>query len=398
VLRDDTTAQLAADEKFFEETKSAAETKAQEWSTRTRLRTEELAGMEGAIKILTEGDKVFEEATTTFLQVKAAQTHQSKSYEHLKALAAKYQTSSLAKLVTVMKSGGHFDKVFIEIDKMMEILRKEEQSDIEHRDRCENGQNANANEMDDVNANIEKTKDNIERLERSKKAAQEEKEAVEAEIKESDENLAKMLKIRNEDHAEFQRAMKMDAQAIDLISQAIVRLSKYYKENKIPLSLAQAPEYENDPDKAPETTFSGSGSRQGESGGIVAILEMIKEDLQKEIKEGKADEAKAQAEYEKQSGALSDARAAQKETRVSLEKEIAGLSENVADAEAHKRDKAADLEAEKKMEQSLKTDCKWVEDHFDKRRDARKKEMDGLVEAKNFLAGVESGTPVLGPA
>ncbi len=47
--RDDTTAQLAADEKFFEDTKAAAEVKATEWSTRTRLRTEELAGMEGAI-------------------------------------------------------------------------------------------------------------------------------------------------------------------------------------------------------------------------------------------------------------------------------------------------------------------------------------------------------------
>merc|ERR1719163_1669937 len=34
VLRDDTIADLAADEKFFEETKNAAEAKATEWSTR----------------------------------------------------------------------------------------------------------------------------------------------------------------------------------------------------------------------------------------------------------------------------------------------------------------------------------------------------------------------------
>lgn len=354
--------------------------------------------MEGAIQILTGGDKVFEEATTTFLQLKAVQKHQSKSYGQLKALAAKYQTSGLAKLVTMMKNGGHFDKVMIEIDQMMKILRKEEQSDIQHRDRCENGQNANGNEMDDVNSDIEKTQSKMDRLDRSKTAAKEEKTTVEGEIQESDDALAKMLELRNEDHAEFVRAMKMDSEAVSLIASAIVRLSKYYKENKIPVGLVQAPEYKDDQDKAPETTFSGSGSHQGDSTGIVAILEMIKEDLQKEIKEGQADEAKAQAEYQKQSGALADSRAAQKETRVSLEKEIAGLSENLADAEKHKGDKEADLAAEENMKKSLETDCAWVQTHFGSRRDARKKEMDGLVEAKNFLAGVESGTPVLGPA
>merc|ERR1719217_821348 len=116
---------------------------------------------------------------------------------------------------------------------------------------------------------------------------------------------------------------------------AIVRLSKYYKENKIPLSLAQQPEYANDPDKAPETTFSGADSHQSESGGIVAILEMIKEDLEKEMREGKADEAKAQAEYEKQSGALQDALDAQKQTKVSLEKDLAGLGEDISSAEKY---------------------------------------------------------------
>merc|ERR1719472_364976 len=120
---------------------------------------------------------------------------------------------------------------------------------------------------------------------------------------------------------------------------AVVRLSKYYKENNIPLSLEQAPEYANDPDKAPETTFSGGDAHQGESGGIVAILSMIKEDLQKEMKEGRADEAKAQAEYEEQSGALQDSLDAQRETKVSLEKEIAGLNDSIAGAEGYKNEK-----------------------------------------------------------
>merc|ERR1719263_671035 len=105
----------------------------------------------------------------------------------------------------------------------------------------------------------------------------------------------------------------------------MTRLTKYYKENGIPLGLVQAfgPQHSNDPDKAPETTFSGADAHQSESTGIVAILDMIREDLEKEMKEGRADEANAQAEYEKQSGALQETPNAQAE----YEKQSGALQE-----------------------------------------------------------------------
>merc|ERR1719428_2319571 len=42
INRDDTEAQLKADEVFFEDTKSGCKSKAGEWAERSRLRTEEL--------------------------------------------------------------------------------------------------------------------------------------------------------------------------------------------------------------------------------------------------------------------------------------------------------------------------------------------------------------------
>jgi len=397
VSRDDTTAQLAADETFFEDTKDAAKNKAGQWSTRTQLRTEELAGMEGAIQILEGGSKTLTEAQTTFLQLKTVHTHQNMAYGALKAMAAKYRSSSLAKLVTVMQTGGHFDKVMVMIDEMVALLRKEGQSDIAHRDRCENSENANANAKADANSAIDSTNKKIGRLGRAKGDADKELSAVKDEIVASEADLAKMLKMRNEDHDEFTRALKMDSEAVSLIGMAIVRMSKYYKENKINVGLVQAPEYAQDADKAPAADFSGANKRQGESTGIVAILEMIKEDLQKEMKEGRADEAKSQADYDKQSGAAQDALDAQEEKKVNTEKAITGLEENIADAEQFKKDKQGDLGAEEDMEKSLLTDCDWVKTNFDSRAKARATELDGLVEAKNFLAGVESGNAVLAP-
>merc|ERR1719230_824364 len=77
VLLDDTNAQLDADEQFFEDTKEACQAKASEWSVRTRLRTEELNGMQTAIKILSseEAQKTFESSTSTFLQVSSVHKH-----------------------------------------------------------------------------------------------------------------------------------------------------------------------------------------------------------------------------------------------------------------------------------------------------------------------------------
>merc|ERR1719181_151512 len=84
VQLDDTQEQLKADEKFFEDTKEACQVKATEWSVRTRLRTEELNGMDVAIKILSSDSakKTFKNSTTTFLQLKAVNKHSTSSNGH----------------------------------------------------------------------------------------------------------------------------------------------------------------------------------------------------------------------------------------------------------------------------------------------------------------------------
>merc|ERR1719502_1255001 len=81
VLLDDTAAQLEADEKFFEDTKQACQTKASEWSVRTRLRTEELNGMQVAIKILSskEAKATFKASTSTFVQLSSVRRHTESS-------------------------------------------------------------------------------------------------------------------------------------------------------------------------------------------------------------------------------------------------------------------------------------------------------------------------------
>merc|ERR1719454_2536983 len=95
------------------------------------------------------------------------------------------------------------------------------------------------------------------------------------------------------------------------------------------------PEYSVDEDKAPETTWSGGdyGGRKGESGGIIAILEMIKEDTENEMKVSRQDDADAEAAYEKNRGALKATLDAQAASKVQAEKELAETEEKSAGRE-----------------------------------------------------------------
>jgi len=395
--RDDTDAQMRADETFFADTKAACKVKAAEWAERSRLRTEELTGIAKAIAILNspEAQATFQSSGTTFVQVRAKNSHtyRMKAYNALKSLAQKYQDRHMGKLAVAVKMGGHFDKIITMIDTMIATLRKEEAEDIAHRDRCQNSQGKNANDMADLNHDITKSDAELERMGDSETELKTTIKSLEEAIGESKADMAELLSMRNDESDTFKQALKDDADAVALIEKAIVSLTEFYKNNKIPLSLAQKddPKYSVDEDKAPETTFSGSyGGRKGESGGIIAILGMLKEDTENEMKTSRADDAEAEADYEKQRSALEATLNAQTDSKVAAEQELAGVQEDIADGEEFKAGKASDLAEEQALENSLNKDCAWVESNFASRRDKRKTEIDGLVEAKNALAGVGS--------
>merc|ERR1712203_1203503 len=148
-----------------------------------------------------------------------------------------------------------------------------------------------------------------------------------------------MGQMRNDQHAEFVQALKDDNDAIELLEMAIVALTKFYKKNKISLSLLSTkPSYTEDPDKAPETIWDGGnyGGRTSETEGIVAIIGMLKEDLEKEMKTAREEEAADQAAYVKDRKAMNNVLKAHRATKVTLEKEKADVDSQIADTEEYK--------------------------------------------------------------
>jgi hypothetical protein len=396
---DDTKEQLKADEEFFATTKEGCKIKSQEWSERSRLRTQEMQGITQAIQILNNkiSRTVFKNATTTFLQISSKNQGLSKAYAKLQALAHTTHNLKLAKLAVQVKSGGHFDEVIASIDAMIEVLRKEGKADIEHRDRCQGAENKNTNDMEDLNHDIDKSGKAIERMEDKAKTLQGEIDTLKIQIGETEDEMKKQLDFRNNEVALFRQALKDDADGVQILAETIAALSKFYKRNKIPMELRQKgkdePEYTNDPDKAPETIWEGAnyGGRKDETTGIIAILGMLREDLQNEMKIGREEDAENEAEYEKGKAAAQEMLDAQTAKKIQTEKELAELKQKILDTEEYKGQKTGDLGAEKDLKGSLMSDCSWVKTHFKKRAEKRQTEIDGLQEAKGYLAGVETG-------
>jgi len=396
--RDDEQAQLAADEAFFEQTKAGCKSKASNWNERSRLRTEELMGMRKAIEILSSEDAkaTFVNATTTFLQIKADDPNQ-KSWKHLMALSQQFQNKKLALMAAQLRSGGHFDKVIDAINEMTAILRAEEQDDIEHRDRCQGSQNKNKNDLGDLDHSIEKTDKKIERLSGTATELEGTIKTLEGEINATGEDMAEILSMRNKESAAFIQSLADDTDAIGLLNKAIVALNAFYKRNKIPLELVQQPgDYTVDPDKAPETNWKGAGyeGRTSESGGVIAILHMLAEDLAIEMGQARTEDASAQKEYLTQRDAMQTAVNTAEATKSATATELADTNMNIQEAEEFKAREGKDLAGETDKQAALSTDCAWVETHFESRRQKRKVEMAGLVDAKDYLAGVEAGTEV----
>jgi ribosomal protein S15P/S13E len=402
---DDTEAQMEADIEFFDTTKEACEDKADEWKLRKKLRDAEVKGMKEALTILTsdEAREMFAKAIkpgkeTMFLQVSSDTSAPAQhAYAVLKKQATKTHSLRLAQLAVSVKNSksGHFDKVIADIDEIMQNLRDEEAADIKKRDECKDKFQEIGSTVGDLEWKIEKNEAKIDKLAKLIAEHQAEKAATIEEIESVETQMEAMTKQRKQENEAFKNAKKDDQAAIALLEAAKDAISKYYKENKIEMGeiqgsvkLLQKP-FAVSEDQAPDATFTDSGSRKGETKGVISLMTMLIEDLQDEIKNDTKEEGATQEEYDK------DMKAAKKLKEELVDKKV-NLENAIADREEDKSDENADMSKNmgEKMDEleykaKIKPDCDFVISTFDQRRTARAAEMNGLQTAKEYLAGAK---------
>merc|ERR1719451_72131 len=269
---DDTTKQMKADTVFFDETKAACQAKADEWSERVRARTEEMAGINKALEILTGDDakalfnKAIKPGKETFLQIDSESQPSAKAYKTLKEHATKAKSLRLAAIAATLRTGGHFDAVIAEIDKMMATLKEEEKGDIEQRDWCKEETFKNEQEASRYEYKIERTDAKIMKLTTKLEELEGTRLKTIEQIQNTKTDIQNMEDTRNEEHAAFETAKSDDEGAVKLLAAAIESMTAFYKNNKIEMgpiqgaakALVQEPVFEVSADEAPDATFTSA--------------------------------------------------------------------------------------------------------------------------------------------
>jgi len=385
---DDTKVTLEEDTELFDLLKKACTAKNAEWMERVRARTEELAGIEKALAILTgdEAKALFGNTTTpeTFLQIddESNTSPKAKAYKVLKKLATKTQSLRLAEMAATLRLGGHFDAVIVEIEKMMATMKQEEKDDIEQRDWCKEETFKNEQEAARYEYKIELVDAKTTKLQTRLFELESTLGETVTNILNTKQEIEKMEDTRKEEHATFNQGKADNEGAIKLLGMAIEAMSSYHKNN----FLQQSPEDKLKEMGMPTETFTDSKKNAQESKGIVGIMEMIVEDLQEEIEKMTKEEVEAQKDYEEELGAAKKLFEELKVKKTDVETTIAETQKAIGEEDDLKEELTGLLKDEKDYLAGIKPDCDWILKAFDERRVKRAAEMEGLMQAKGQLA------------
>merc|ERR1719316_1290700 len=150
------------------------------------------------------------------------------AYDILKKAAVKAHSLRLATMATHVSTTGHFDMVIRDIDVMVENLRAEEKADIEHRDWCESEKKSAEFKNENLQYDQEQLAQKIERAEGQKGELGEEVTKTEGEKNQTLQLMQEAKETRIAENSAFQKALKDDADAVKLIDQALLVLSKVY--------------------------------------------------------------------------------------------------------------------------------------------------------------------------
>jgi predicted nucleic acid-binding Zn-ribbon protein len=399
---------IIADKKFLQQLEEGCSTKTAEWEEIKKLRSEELVALADTIKILNDDDALdlFKKtlpspAGSSFMQVQV--TEKSMRIRAASMLQAGLQGPHKARMdVILMALKGKkigFEKVIQMIDEMIATLKKEQADDDAKKEYCAAEFDKSDDKKKALERKISDTQTAIAKAQEAIKTMGEEIEALKAGIVALDKDVAEATETRKAENEEFQALMSNDGAAKEILGFAKNRLNKFYnpKLYKAPAkeepALVEVRAHGQDSSKVapppPPETFGPYTKKSEESNGVIAMIDMLIADLDKEMTEAKATEKNSQEDYEK---LMADS--AEKRTKDSklLTQTETGKADTEAELQQHTEDlesTKAELSATMQYISTLHAECDWLIKYFDVRKEARTSEIDALGKAKAVLSGAD---------
>jgi len=324
-----------------------------------------------------------------------------------------------------------FDEVIKMIDEMVILLGKEQSDDDKKKEFCA--------------AEFDKTEDKQKALTKSisgyEKAIAEQEDVLESlteeiaglkkGVKELDTSVAVATEQRKKENEEYTTQLAANNAAKALIEMAKNRMQKFYnpklykappkrelsEEDRITLnmggtlaptappggiagtgitaldqvaSFVQVKAHDAPEDfPAPPAALLEYGTKKEEAGGVLAMMDLLMNDLAKDILEMQMEEKDSQEDYEATMKDAAEKRST--DTKAITEKEGA-KAELDAEHQAAKDNKKADdtvLMQTNGYMAGLHEDCDWLMANYNERKEARVNEVDAMKKAKDVLNGAD---------
>lgn len=421
--------------KYLANLKEQCATKMKERDTRKKMRTDEIAAISEAVKILSDDDAldVFKKAVPSasllaekkpkvdydaFMQMGASGTARLQRFAKAKSLIAKMEkkhpsaqmklllmtVSSNLKALEEPKSAteanydGAAKVIDGMIDNMVHVLHDEDVEDEHKKDWCSN--------ETEVTMNLQTEKQNlVEKLKAELETMSDELDQTNADIKVLEETIAALDKSvhdateqRKKEHAEYLETAQLTEAAIELMGKAKNRLQKFYNPSlyvapeatPAPAAFVQIRAVRHAssrvaPPEAPEADLSFNKNKK--SGGVMELMDMLTNELKASLAEAQHDEKTAQSQYTEIMSESQETRQNDAKSVTDKSAAKATLQERLTSTKETKHMTLQELDNVGQYIQELHGSCDFILDNFKLRQEARTNEIEGLKNAKAVLNG-----------
>jgi len=311
------------------------------------------------------------------------------------------------------------------IDGMVANLKTEQKDDDDKKEYCAKQLDLSDDKKKALERKVSDEEHAIGEAEEMISVLAEEIASLKKGIKDLDTSVAEATEQRKNENVDFKDLMASNSAAKELLGFAKNRLNKFYNPKlykppaKAELSSEERIAVNMGSEAAPTTTPSGIAgtgikvfaqikahtqrvapapppgtwgaytTKNEENNGVIAMVDLLIKDLDKEMTEGETAEKDAQADYEVMMSDAAAKRAA--DSKVLTEKESAKANAEAAledHTDAH-ADAGKELMATNKYIMNLHTECDWLLKYFDARKELRAGEIDSLGKAKAVLSGAD---------
>jgi len=395
---EDTTKTRADDQKYLDDLTGSCTQKTEDFGARQTLRGEEIDAIEKAVEIIGSkevtgsADKhlpamIQKSRGSAFVQLRASANNpenQERAAAFLRSASEKLGSRVLS-TIAMRAAEDPFAKVKKLIEELVQRLIAEATEEAEHKGWCDTELGTNEVTRKEKSSRVETLHAEIEGLQ--SKIATLTKDIAETSKAIADLNaaVAKATEIRDTEKTDNELTIKEAQDGQTAVASAMEILNDFYEKAGGATALVQKAKAKTGQEPPPFAEEPYQGQQQ--SGGVLAMLDVIKSDFARLEKDTETAESSAQSEYD---GFMNDsevdktAKDTDKEHFQSEKQESEmTLSEKETDVESEQ----AQLDAAVEYYEKLKPSCVDTGMSYEDRVARRKEEIESLKEALNILNG-----------